>query len=77
LAQQAGTTPPWLAPLNRKTLRDRGKLETIQLRSGRATMLEEDSDHRITIVWMVPDRAYLLSGSISRDLAIAAANAIE
>ncbi len=35
------------------------------------------SIQRITVVWSVPDRVYLLSGKLSRELAIATANAVE
>jgi hypothetical protein len=74
-AQLTGTTPPWLAPLNRDFAQNLGKLAEIKLNSGPATMLEEKD--RVSILWMVPDRVYLLSGSISRELAIAAANAVQ
>jgi hypothetical protein len=32
---------------------------------------------RIIVVWSVPDRVYLLTGTLSRELAIAVANAVQ
>jgi hypothetical protein len=81
LAQQSGAAPPWLVPLERHTFRNRGTLQQIRLNSGPATLLEESAAYggqqRISILWMVPGRVYLLSGYLSRELAIATANAVE
>lgn len=82
LAQRMGTTPLWLAPITSE-LSDaaRATIEEIDLNSGPATMLQEAGFYgaadRITIVWSVPDRVYSLSGKLSRELAIATANAVE
>jgi len=80
LAQRVGTVPPWLAPIARDIGKD-ATLEEITLHSGPATLLQEmrsdGSVERITIVWSVPDRVYLLSGKLSRELAIATANAVQ
>jgi len=82
LAQRAGTMPPWLAPLSRDVaLERRGTIEEITLNSGPATLLRESGDDggvtRVTVLWSVPDRVYLLSGKLSRELAIATANAVQ
>jgi hypothetical protein len=80
LAQRAGTSPAWLAPLERD-LEGRATIEDIALNSGPATLLQEMQDDgavkRIIMVWSVPDRVYLLSGRLSRELAIATANAVQ
>jgi hypothetical protein len=80
LAERAGTSPAWLAPLERD-MEGRGTLEEIALNSGPATLLQEVQEDgamkRITIVWSVPDRVYLLSGKLSRELAIAIAGAVQ
>jgi hypothetical protein len=76
LAQRMGTTPPWLAPLV-QDLREKATIEEIALRSGPAALLEESAAKSITVVWSVPDRVYVLRGTISRELAIAAANAVQ
>jgi hypothetical protein len=73
LAERMGTTPPWLAPLA-QDLAERGTIEEIALRSGPATLLEEAKT--ITVVWSVPDRVYVLRGTLSRELMIAAADAV-
>jgi hypothetical protein len=75
LAQAAGAAPPWLAPLDRDMLRYLGTIEEIKLNSGPATLLDEKG--KVSILWMVSDRVYLLSGNVSKDLAIAAANAVQ
>lgn len=79
LAERTGTTPPWLVPIGRDVLRRRATIEEITLNSGPATLLREDytANPEITILWMVPDRVYLLNGHISRELAIATANAVQ
>ncbi|HLK20973.1 MAG TPA: hypothetical protein VKT81_18610 [Bryobacteraceae bacterium] len=74
LAQQMGTTPPWLAPLV-QDLTARGTLEEVTLRSGPATVLHETNT--TTVVWSVADRVYVLRGTIDRALAIAAADAVQ
>jgi hypothetical protein len=80
LAQRSGTSPPWLAPIARD-FEESATIEEVRLNSGPATLLEErendGSVKRITVVWSVPDRVYLLSGKLSRDLAIATANAVQ
>ena len=80
LARQMGTTPTWLAPIDRN-FDQRATIEQIALRSGPATLLqqlEEDGTvYRTTIVWSVPDRVYLLHGRLSRALAIATADAVQ
>jgi len=59
----------------------RGTIEEIDLNSGPATLLQETGFYgalnRITEVWSVPDRVYLLSGKLNRELAIATANAVQ
>jgi hypothetical protein len=50
-------------------------VEEIALNSGPATLLQESQ--RTTVIWSVPDRVYLLSGKLSRELAIAVANAVQ
>jgi hypothetical protein len=81
LARRTGTTPTWLAPIDRDRVISRGTLEEIQLNSGPATLSEPTEGYegrqRVTILWMVPDRVYLLDGYISRELAIATANAVQ
>jgi hypothetical protein len=88
LAQQAGTTPLWLVPIDRDLIasgtapaRYHLTLEEIKLNSGPATLEAEapgyDGRQRITLLWMVPDRVYVLNGYISRELAIATANAVQ
>ena len=81
LAEQTGTTPPWLAPLDRDMFRYHATLREIKLNSGPATLLEENAGYggnqRVTVLWMVPDRVYLLSGYLSRELIIAVANAVQ
>ena len=81
LAQRTGTTPPWLAPIGSDLFREGAKLEEIALNSGPATLLQETRDDgtvkQLTLLWMVSDRVYLLSGKLARDLAVATANAVE
>lgn len=80
LAERAGTAPAWLAPLA-SDFDQRVTIEEITLNSGPATLMDAPagagSFKRITIVWSVSDRVYLLSGNVSRELAIAAAGAVE
>ena len=79
LARRAGTVPPWLAPIARD-FEESATLEEIALRSGPATLLREvdtgGAVKRITVVWSAPDRVYLLSGTLSRELTIAVADAV-
>lgn len=80
LADQMGTAPPWLAPIS-EDFEAHLTIEEIALNSGPATLLQQTQAsgglQRITLVWSLPDRVYLLSGNVSRDLAIAAANAVQ
>jgi hypothetical protein len=80
LAQRMGTVPSWLAPIG-VDIRERATIEEIDLNSGPATLLQETEEDgsvkRITVVWSVPDRVYSLSGKLSRELAIATANAVQ
>ncbi|HEV3198045.1 MAG TPA: hypothetical protein VGZ73_09060 [Bryobacteraceae bacterium] len=79
-AQRMGTVPPWLAPIG-VDIRERATIEEIDLNSGAATLLRETEEDgavkRATLVWSVPDRVYSLSGKLSRELAIATANAVQ
>jgi hypothetical protein len=79
LAQQAGTVPPWIAPVT-KGMESHGTIEDIRLNSGPGTLLTETSEGRVTrltLVWSVPDRIYGLQGTLNRELAIAVANAVQ
>ncbi len=80
LAQEMGTAPHWLFPIDRSFF-DKATLEEVALNSGPATLHQEFEDNgevsRTTLVWTVPDRVYLLSGKLSRQLAIATANAVQ
>ncbi len=75
LAQQMGTAPPWQAPIS-KDLDAQATFEEVTLNSGPATLLEQPGQ-RVTLTWNVPDRVYILTGTASRDLVIAAANAVQ
>ncbi len=74
LARQMGTAPSWLAPVS-KDFDKQATFEEIALNSGPATLVEQPG--RITLFWSVPDRVYLLSGNVSRELAIATADAVQ
>jgi hypothetical protein len=81
LAQGAGTVPPWLAPIDRGFQQD-VTMEDVSLASGPGTLVVSKAHWRntrddVTLVWSVPDRVYLLHGTIGRDLAIAVANAVQ
>lgn len=80
LAQQMGTVPPWLAPIT-KDMERNATIQEIALNSGPATLIQEPrtdgSASRVTIIWTVPDRVFLLSGYLNRELTIATANAIQ
>jgi hypothetical protein len=79
LAQRMGTVPPWLAPIG-ENLRQ-GGMEEITLNSGPATLFRETGRDggvwRTSVIWSVPDRVYVLSGKLSRELTISAANAVQ
>ncbi len=57
LAEQMGTAPPWLAPIDRN-LEASATIEEIALNSGPATLLQQPGKNgaatRITVVWSVP-----------------------
>jgi hypothetical protein len=74
LAVQMGTTPAWIAPID-SSFDKFANIEEIQLASGPATLVQESD--RLSLVWSVPDRVYLISGKLSRELAIAMANAVQ
>jgi hypothetical protein len=77
LAQQAGTAPPWLAPIDR-SFRSITTMQEIALNSSTATMVQrEGTPVRTTLVWRVPDRVYLLDGTLSKELMILAANSVQ
>jgi hypothetical protein len=80
LAQRVGTAPPWLVPVT-KDFDLRANIEEVQLNSGPGTLLQQTADDgtvkRTSLFWNVPDRVYLLTGTISRELTIAAANAVQ
>jgi hypothetical protein len=75
-----GTTPTWLAPMV-QNIQTQSTLEEIQLNSGSATLLQELGDDgavkRVTIPWSVPGRVFLLSGKLTRELAVAISNAVQ
>jgi hypothetical protein len=79
LAVRMGTTPAWLAPIA-PDLMEGAAIEELELNSGPATLVQEiaaDGElKRISILWSSPDRVFLLSGKLSRELAIATANAV-
>jgi hypothetical protein len=56
-------------------------IREVRLHTGPATLIEDFSDNgqleRVTILWSVPDRVYVLSGAFSADLATAVANSID
>jgi hypothetical protein len=59
---------------------DKVTIREVRLNSGRATLIEDQGEPgeagRITLLWSVPDRMYVLSGAITADFAIAVANSI-
>jgi len=78
LAERVGTAPVWLLPVDSEMTRGK-TIREVNLRGGPGTLIE-DSDKkgkRVTVVWSVGDRVYLLSGRISAELAIATANAVQ
>ena len=74
LAKSSDTIPPWLVPIPRE-LKAQSTIEQVALNSGTGTLVGEGE--RVTIMWTVPDRVYLLSGHLERGLALAVANAVE
>jgi hypothetical protein len=70
LTQRMATVPALLAPIERDMT-----IEEITLRSGPATLLRYRDT--LTLTWSVPDRVYVITGNLTRDLAIAVANAVE
>ncbi len=60
---------------------DAVNIRDVNLRTGPATLIEDFGDNgrleRVTILWAVPDRVYVLSAAIRPDLAISLANEIE
>ncbi len=62
-------------------MEDKVAIREVNLRAGPATLIEDYGDdgrvERVAILWSVPGRVYLLSGSISAELATAVANAID
>jgi hypothetical protein len=74
LAEQMGTTPAWIAPID-SSFDKFASIEEVQLASGPATLVQESD--RLSMVWSVPDRVYLISGKLPRELAIAMANAVQ
>jgi hypothetical protein len=90
MAERAGTAPAWLVPLalgcheaepGCNNLWAHATMEEIRLNSGLGTLVQESGDDgavkRVTLLWSVPDRVYLLSGTLSRELMIATANAVQ
>jgi hypothetical protein len=75
LAADAGTAPPWLVPMS-KGLLPEATLEEVTVGSGTGTLMQERGG-RISILWSVPDRVYLLTGTLNRELTLAAANAVQ
>jgi hypothetical protein len=80
LAESAGTVSAWLVPVTGE-LEPGATIEEITLNSGTATLVQEPPRQgragRLTMLWTVPDRVYLLSGMLERGLAIAVANAVQ
>jgi hypothetical protein len=78
LAAQVGTA--WLAPID-SNFDKLATIEEIQLTSGPGTLVQEKGNDgsidRTTLFWSVPDRVYLISGRLNRELAIATANAVQ
>ncbi|HLJ46658.1 MAG TPA: hypothetical protein VKU01_11655 [Bryobacteraceae bacterium] len=74
LAQQLGTIL-----IDRNLVAD-ATIEQITLHSGPATLVRQSGDgdnaERIMVIWNVPDRLYVLSGQMTRELAISVANAV-
>ena len=78
LAERMATAPVWLLPVDSEM--GRGKtIREISLRSGPGTLIQDTDKkgERVTVVWSVSDRVYLLSGRIAPELAITAANAVQ
>jgi hypothetical protein len=73
LAADAGTVPPWLVPMSRGMLPG-ASLEEVQVGGVTGTLLREPG--RNSVMWTVPDRVYLMTGAVSRELMLAAANGV-
>jgi hypothetical protein len=60
---------------------DEVAIREVGLDTGPATLIEDFGDNgrleRVTVLWSVPDRVYVLSGAFSADLATAVANSID
>jgi hypothetical protein len=80
LAREADTLPAWLVPVTGE-LKPGATIEEITLNSGTATLVQESPAWgragRLTMLWSVSDRVYLLTGTLERQLAIAVANAVQ
>lgn len=78
LGQRTTTTPALLLGISRE---EHITMREVTLGAGPATLVEDLDEHgqteRITLLWSVPDRIYILSGAITADLAITIANAVE
>jgi hypothetical protein len=79
LAGEMGTAPPWLAPIA-GDLHALDSMERVTLQSGPGTLVQQagapGTPAQVTLCWSVPDRVYLIHGSLTRELAIIAANSI-
>jgi len=80
LVDRMGSAPLLLAPVTPELGRV-ATIEKLELNSGPATLLTQEgvsgAQDRITLFWSVPDRVYLINGTLSRSLAIVMANAVE
>jgi hypothetical protein len=81
LAAAAGTIPPWLVPVSQGML-PKASLEEVMLASSPAALMQEPPGPwglpgKIAILWSAPDRVYLLTGTVSRELMLAVANAVQ
>jgi hypothetical protein len=75
LARQMETTPAWLAPIDREFM-PWATIERVSLTSGVGTVVMDPRSRKVRMVWSAADRVYGLEGKISRELAIAVANAV-
>jgi hypothetical protein len=72
--------PAWMMPIEPD---EKVGIREVTLRSGPGTLVYDyDEDHpdrveRLTLIWSVPDRVFILSTGLGDTVAIAAANAIE
>jgi hypothetical protein len=80
LGARMASAPAWMLPLDPE---DKVGIREVALRTGPATMVYDyDTDHpdrieRLTLIWSVADRIYVLSTGMGDTQAIAAANSIE